>query len=211
MALFNLLRTISFSTLLAFSLIVLGIAGHFLSLLQGLYYSSLNTSSGFSVAVSVITWAFILPIFLIGILRRGSFLSWVSVELGVCGLLWVLWLAAASYTTSLIQGLTLNCDSVFLTPAEEGICREYQALQAFSWLNWLILLAYNVILLVFAIKANGQGQSVWTSDINDLGSPAGDTAPPMKPEFSNNATPQPSMQQNYGAQPQYNHPGTPSV
>ncbi|QRW01722.1 membrane-associating domain protein [Ceratobasidium sp. AG-Ba] len=188
MALFNLLRTISFSTLLA-----------------------LNTSSGFSVAVSVITWAFILPIFLIGILRRGSFLSWVSVELGVCGLLWVLWLAAASYTTSLIQGLTLNCDSVFLTPAEEGICREYQALQAFSGsIGSSVILAYNVI-LVFAIKANGQGQSVWTSDINDLGSPAGDTAPPMKPEFSNNATPQPSMQQNYGAQPQYNHPGTPSV
>lgn len=68
-------------------------------------------------------------------LRRGSFLSWVAVELGIVGFMWVMWLgmfsssveiliilftelhipATASYTTSMTAGIALNCDSSFIT------------------------------------------------------------------------------------------------
>ncbi|KAG9123138.1 hypothetical protein FRC07_000192 [Ceratobasidium sp. 392] len=206
MALFDTVRLVTVIAVHAFALIVLGISGHWLSLLQG-YYTIYSNFSAFALAVSVITWAFFLPIYLIGLLRKGSFLSWVVVELGVCGLLWVLWLASASYTSSMTGGTALNCDYALLTPEAESICRQYQALQAFSWLNWLILTGYVVLLLVFAFRAQGQGHSVWTSDVNDLSSFSSTEG--AKPG-SNHA---PAMQQNnvynHGGAP--THPGTPHV
>ncbi|KAG8776155.1 hypothetical protein FRC12_001069 [Ceratobasidium sp. 428] len=208
MALFDTVRSVSFIAVLAFALIILGISGHWLSLIQG-YYSIYTNFSAFALAVSVITWAFLLPIYLIGILRKGSILSWVVVEVGTCGLLWVLWLASASYTSSITGGNALNCDYRFLTPEAESICRQYQALQAFSWLNWLILFAYLVLLLVFAFRAQGQGHSVWTSDVTDLSSYSAAGGPQ---HGSNNGMPAPAMQQNnYNHSGAPTHPGTPHV
>lgn len=165
MALFDTVRTASFATVLAFALIVLGISGYWVSLLGGY-----GTFVNFSLAVAVLTWAFVFPILLVSKLRRGSFLSWVAVELGVVGFMWIMWLATASYITSMTAGYALNCDSRFLSTVEESICRQYQALQAFSWLNWLIIFAYLVMLIVFIVKAVSTGRSVWTAEIADLSS-----------------------------------------
>ncbi|CAE6458419.1 unnamed protein product [Rhizoctonia solani] len=200
MPLFDTLRLASYATILAFSLIVLGISGHWVSLLQGV--GSFAPSASFSVAVSVITWAFMFPLLLVSALRRGSFLSWVAIELGICGFLWVLWLASAAYITSLTAGITLNCD--FAAYSElESVCRQYQAIQAFSWLNWLILFAYIVLVLIFAVKAMNKGQSVWTMEITDLGStgssPGTDGSTIAASNYTSK-TPQPSHYQ----QPQYN-------
>ncbi|ELU35493.1 hypothetical protein AG1IA_10477 [Rhizoctonia solani AG-1 IA] len=38
------------------------------------------------------------------IFRRGSFLSWVAIELGICGVLWVLWLG---------MHISMHYDNVF--------------------------------------------------------------------------------------------------
>ncbi|CAE6436026.1 hypothetical protein ACGC1H_000858 [Rhizoctonia solani] len=206
MALFHTLRLVSFATVLVFSLIVLGISGNWVSLLQGVA-TSFATSSSFSLAVSVITWAFMFPILLIGALRRGSFLSWVAVELGICGFLWVLWLASASYTTSMSAGVALNCDLARSMEAE-GICRQYQAIEAFSWLNWLILFAYVVLVVVYAVKAMNKGQSVWTMEITDLstaGSGSGTDASTIDASNYTGKTSQP----NHYQQPQFDQPVQP--
>jgi len=228
MALFNTIRVVSFIAILLFALIVLGISGHWVSLLQG-FVSSYSNPAAFALAVSVITWAFLGPLPLISMLRKGSILSWVVVELAIVGLLWVLWLAAAAYVTSMTAGASLNCDYAFLTPEAESICRQYQALQAFSWLNWLILFMYLVLLLVFAIKAQGKGHSVWTSDVTDLQSfsAGGGSTSNLAPATNNaayqqnNATNQqnsqytPSMQQSSihpnSAQQHYAQPGVAQV
>ncbi|CAE6424686.1 unnamed protein product [Rhizoctonia solani] len=200
MALFDTLRLASYATVLAFSLILLGISGYWVSQLQGVA-TSFATSSSFSLAVSVITWAFMFPVLLVSILRRGSFLSWVAIELGICGFLWILWLASAAYTTSLSAGVTLNCDLAYSTELE-NFCRQYQAIQAFSWLNWLILFAYIVLVVVFVVKAINKGQSVWTMEIADLstaGSGPGADASTIAASNYTSKTHQPSHYQ----QPQY--------
>lgn len=221
MALFNTIRVVSFIAVLLFALIVLGISGHWVSLLQGLI-SSYSNPSAFALAVSVITWAFLGPLPLISLLRKGSVLSWVVVELAIVGLLWVLWLAAAAYISSITQGASLNCDYVFLTPEAESICRQYQALQAFCWLNWIILFIYLVLLLVLTIKAQGRGHSVWTSDVTDLHSFAagGGSTNNLAPAKHNAAYQQnsqytPSMQQSSvhpnSAQQHYGQPSVAQV
>ncbi|KAG8762806.1 hypothetical protein FRC11_007680 [Ceratobasidium sp. 423] len=206
MALFDTLRLASFATVLAFSLIVLGISGYWVSQLEGVA-TSLATSSSFSLAVAVITWAFMFPVLLVSTMRRGSFLSWVAIELGICGLLWVLWLASASYTTSMSAGVTLNCDLAFSVEFE-SVCRQYQAIQAFSWLNWLILFAYIVLVVILAVKAMNRGQSVWTMEITDLstaGSGSGNDGSTIAASNYTGKTPQPNQQQQYN-QPMQQYP-----
>ncbi|KAF8607688.1 hypothetical protein BDV93DRAFT_519702 [Ceratobasidium sp. AG-I] len=199
MALFHTIRLVSFATILFFSLIVLGIAGHWTSLLQGTL-STFTNFSAFALAVSVITWAFIAPLLLIGMLRKGSLLSWVGVEAGIVGLHWVLWLSSAAYSSSVSQIAIVNCDYTLLSPEAESLCRQNQALQAFSWLNWIILTIYLVLLLVFAIKAQHNGHSVWTADVNDMDSfKAGgstNTSTKHEPAYQQNNQYNPSMQQN---------------
>ncbi|KAB5595523.1 hypothetical protein CTheo_984 [Ceratobasidium theobromae] len=219
MALFHTLRLAAFGTVLAFALIVLGISAYWVSMLQG-YATMLSTSSSFGLAVGLMTFIFLLPILIVGMTRKGSFLSWVSVELGVMGLMWVLWLASASYTTSMTAGYTLNCDLALDTTAE-GVCRQFQAIQAFSWLNWLIIFAYIVLLVVFIVKASNEGRSVWTADVADLGtSTAGDNATTFAPSMTSANMPkgpmtpapmtpqayQPSLGYNQTPQPQYAQP-----
>ncbi|KAH7343902.1 hypothetical protein B0J17DRAFT_644406 [Rhizoctonia solani] len=203
MALFDTLRLASFATVLLFSLIVLGISGHWVSQFQGVA-TIFATSSSLSLAVSVITWAFMLPVLLLSILRRGSFLSWVAIELGICAFLWVLWLASASYTTSITAGLALSCD-LEPTIGWENLCRQYQAIQAFSWLNWLILFAYVVLVVVFAVKAMNKGQSVWTMEITDLSTANSGSATDGSTIAASNYTTKPP-QPNHYQQPQYNQP-----
>ncbi|GAB1524930.1 membrane-associating domain protein [Rhizoctonia solani] len=202
MPLFDTVRLASYATVLVFSLIVLGISGYWVGLFQGAG-TGLGTPASFSLAVSVITWAFMFPALLVSTFRRGSFLSWVAIELGICGFLWVLWLASAAYTTSLSAGMTLNCDLVSNTGAE-SICRQYQAIQAFSWLNWLILFAYIVLVIALAIKGMNKGQSVWTMEISDLSaavSGSGSTS-----ATSNHVGKVVQDQPSHYQQPQYNQP-----
>ncbi|KAF8760224.1 hypothetical protein RHS01_01971 [Rhizoctonia solani] len=212
MPLFDTVRLASYGTVLVFSLIMLGISG-----------SVFGSSPGIDVilalillAASSITWVFMFPALLVSIFRRGSFLSWVAIELGICGFLWVLWLASAAYTTSLSAGIALNCDLASDTGAESS-CRQYQAVQAFSWLNWVILFAYIVLVIALAIKATNKGQSVWTMEIRDLSTAAsGPTADEATNAASNNEdkTAQPDHyqqpQQNYQSAQQYPH-GVPEV
>ncbi|KAF8680997.1 hypothetical protein RHS04_03473 [Rhizoctonia solani] len=196
MALFDTLRLVSYATVLVFSIIVLGMSGHFVTLLQLGFFIEYVSASLCSLAVSVITWGTMLPILLVSAFRRGSFLSWVAVELGTCGLLWVLWLVDLAVIR---------------------VCRQHWAVQAFSWLNWVILSAYITWVVVLAVKAKSKGQSVWTMEIRDLSTAAsGPTADEANNAASNNEdkTAQPDHyqqpQQNYQSAQQYPH-GVPEV
>lgn len=94
-----------------------------------------------------------------------------------------------------------------LTDAEQSICHQFQAMEAFSWLNWLILWGWTFVLLVFSVIALSRGnRSVWTA-------PAGQTdffargngtqVPPVKHEYDGSTYP---PQPQYGAQPQHVQP-----
>lgn len=73
---------------------------------------------------------------IIDLLRRSAISSWVLVELAVTGVLWVLWLAAAADTTSATDGLNVDCSG---TAGDDAtLCHEYQAMQAFEFLNWIL-------------------------------------------------------------------------
>jgi len=167
MSIWGILRLSTFAIVLFCSLIALALAGHFTSVTNRIYPGLFFQWAALAIAVAVLTWISLLPMLLIDLNRRGSFMSWISVELGVVGVLMILWLSTAAYVSSFG---TLNCDSVLLEDYDdaESICRQYQALQAFSWLCWLALLGYFTTILVLALIANGRGNhGIWKSAVSE--------------------------------------------
>ena len=57
-----------------------------------------------------------------------------------------------------------------MSGAVASYCSQYQALQAFSWLNWLIFFFYWIALLVFALIAQSRGKNAWMQPTTELAS-----------------------------------------
>jgi len=170
-----LVRIPVFGALLVFSLIVLGVDAHLISqasfTILGVHYSLAPSWLKLGVAVAVITIVSLVAILVMDLLRKGAVTSFISVELGWLGVLWVLWLATAADTANGVQ-----CSGV-IDGFDGSICGQAQAAEAFSFLAWLLLMAYWILLLVFAIIAATQGQpGIWMVNVADADFSAGSGA-----------------------------------
>jgi hypothetical protein len=153
---FRIVRLAVFGVALGFSLILLGIGANFVA--QTAKYRVYGGSiPGFAVATAVLTFAIIIPVLVIDFLRKGAMTSLTASELGFMGFLWILWLACASNATAALGGYTISDCSLFYDSAAASLCQQYQALQAFSWLGWLVLFFYWIALLVIALIAQTRG------------------------------------------------------
>lgn len=168
----GLVRIPVFAALLVFSLIVLGINAHLIAKLHfnfdefGIHYSiSAPGWTKLGLATAVLTLVSLLPMLVIDFIRKGAPTSLVVVELGWLGFLWIMWLATAADTAN-----NVNCGGV----TDNGICSEAQASEAFAFLAWLLLMAYWVLLLVYAIMAHTKGNNnVWMGSTTDQDFSAG--------------------------------------
>ncbi|PVG03532.1 hypothetical protein CPB86DRAFT_804053 [Serendipita vermifera] len=198
MQLYETIRLAVFGVLLLFSLIVLGLSGNLVAHTNGYSFP------GFSVAVAVLTIIIVIPMLVIDRIRKGAVVSWVAVELGWCFFLWVFWLAAAALSTSTFL-FTGDCgywaDLIYYS-GWETLCRQYQAVQAFLWLGWLLIKVYIILTLVLAILAATRGHSkVWTSPTSDLSFSPTHTksGEPKIPPVAGGAGAYPNMAYNQGA------------
>jgi len=169
-----LIRLPVFVFLIVCTLVVLGLDAHFVSqtnkannFLGAALFEF--TFAKLGVATAVLTLVSVVPMTVIDFLRKGAATSYVVVELAWLGFLWILWLATAADTANLFS----TC------PSEFTFCSQYQAAEAFSFLAWMALMAYWIILLVFAIIAANNGQSqIWYTGVTEAdfsagGGPAG--------------------------------------
>ncbi|KXN83540.1 hypothetical protein AN958_01249 [Leucoagaricus sp. SymC.cos] len=117
----------------------------------------------------------------VGRIRVVAVLSWIAVEEGWTGFLWIMWLATAGTTASVNHsggkcGVGIRGFSTF--------CGEVNAVEAFAFLNWImrtrfkplyirnihscIVLIYFVALLVFTIRSQQAGEArIWTTSVNE--------------------------------------------
>jgi len=169
----GLVRLPVFITILVFAVIVLGLDANLVNKFSGSYsydlfgvqynvsYSA-PTFAKLGVATSVITIASIVSMLVIDILRRGAPTSFIAVELGWLALLWVLWLATAADTAS------WGTCSVTSGPAG-SYCSQFQAAEAFSFLSWILIKAYWVLLLAFTLFAavHRRQSNIWFTSVSD--------------------------------------------
>jgi len=197
-------RLVTFSTTLLFSVIVMCLSADLISLTEP------NPAKFAALALSTSLFSLVTvgPMLFIDFYRSGSFFSFIIVEVSWLSVLWVLWLSSGSYAAwtdqqiiSLIPeesscnfGVDFGLFSSAVTTGTQA-CHEIKAVMAFSFLTWILLMFYTIILLVLALRAQNQGHNVWQAAIRDgtLFYPSEKVvggSPPM-------AAPQPTVYQSY--------------
>ncbi|KAJ6567271.1 hypothetical protein DFH09DRAFT_456116 [Mycena vulgaris] len=166
MAAIPLIRLIALSVVLGFSVIVLGLSAALTSttetVLEGFFeFAALAIATA---SITLIT----LPIMIaLEVKRPGTaFTSMIVVELSWLSILWVLWLATAADSAQAGQIFFVSGCGNYIDSDIVSACRETSGIQAFAFLNWLILLAYTVLILVLSIIASSRKHTgVWKSSV----------------------------------------------
>ncbi|KAI0761858.1 hypothetical protein BC629DRAFT_986617 [Irpex lacteus] len=169
-------RAIVFGSLLVFSLVGLGASAAFLSLITG-NGGLPDTRTGFAVAIPVLTLVFISPMLIVDFFRRGAFTSMIIVEIPVLGLLFILWLVDAAWSSNFLSRIQSTCALTTITGSRgqvdselnllQSVCTDIKLTVAFGWLAWIPLLGYFLTLLTVSIIGAQKGASVWKSSVRD--------------------------------------------
>jgi hypothetical protein len=152
------MRLVLLGIVVLFSVIVLALAAALLHTTesQGFYF----IFDALALAVSLLTLLTVTPFLVFDHIRTGFVTSKIVVELTVLGVLSILWLGTAADTAS-YNSFAVGCGS-------DSSCGEIQAIEAFSFLNWILLMGYCVTLLVFSIMHSRRGHSgVWHSSVKE--------------------------------------------
>lgn len=169
------MRLVLLGIVVLFSVIVLALAAALLHTTesQGFYF----IFDALALAVSLLTLLTVTPFLVFDHIRTGFVTSKIVVELTVLGVLSILWLGTAadtaSYNSFAVGCGTDSCWSCFsqhdaVNSSHDSACGEIQAIEAFSFLNWILLMGYCVTLLVFSIMHSRRGHSgVWHSSVKE--------------------------------------------
>jgi len=164
---FNIVRFVIFFTVMAWSLIVLGLSAFFDHLIIS---SDMTRYVPFAIFLAVCTLVIIPTLLITGSLKRGGLMSQVRTELAFTGLLGLLWLILGLSTASAEDSI-ITCDfdgSGDFVESDEYSTDMYheqlRVLRAFSIFNALLLLGFFLFLLFLTIRQHLMGRTfVWTS------------------------------------------------
>jgi len=201
-------RVVTFATTIAFSVIVMCLSADLISLTEPVTYFPF---AALALSTSLFTILTVIPMYVIDMFRQGSLFSYIVVEIGWLSVLWVLWLSSGSYAAwtdnqlSILDPSESSCSfGLFGDPGIYQACHEIKAIMAFSFLLWILLMAYTVLLLVLSMRAHQQGRPAWTAGVRDgvllyssdktVGSPSQVAATP------------PTIHQSYPPPPQQSFP-----
>jgi hypothetical protein len=127
--------------------------------------------AAFAIAIAALTLLTVPAMLALSINRKGAFPSMIVVELSYVALLWVLWLSVGGTigTMPMINYCsTIGYYAGYYYSGYESACMETQAMAAFAFLNWIMLMFLNIFLLTLAIIQANRGHSIWTSCVTDV-------------------------------------------
>jgi hypothetical protein len=165
MSILGIIRTVVFITATLFAVIVLALSAHLIWFTETQFvYAFYTNYSAMGIATGLLTIGTLPVLLIIDANRKGAVTSMILTEMIILSILWILWLSTASLATGDFTAVA-NCDLI----GDAGYataCHEAQAIEAFSFLNWLMLMAYAFVVLVFSFIAAARGHStVWTSSV----------------------------------------------
>ncbi|TDL18007.1 hypothetical protein BD410DRAFT_512046 [Rickenella mellea] len=180
--LLNTLRILTFATVLALSTATLAVCARLLLTRQSplwIHENCVLALAGLAMIVCV-TLIGIVPMLLIHFIKKSPTTSWVVVEFLVISVLWVLWLAAfGSAQNEVLVPLVMNysCNPSYLGrtgSSSRGIlCTSRITVEAFSFVSWVLLMAYSIVLLTAAsVLKRRVGTSIWSTPLRDVVIPA---------------------------------------
>ncbi|KAF5339595.1 hypothetical protein D9611_011438 [Ephemerocybe angulata] len=127
-------KVASHAVLLVLDLVVLGLAVKVNKFNEFFYVADL-----FPLALSIVTLVFLFFMISIDFALDHSWTGFPQTEIGVLGILSILWLSFNAFSTSRWKDMPMNCGSIPLDfPAERTWCRDVQALKAFVWITFAV-------------------------------------------------------------------------
>ncbi|KAH8829814.1 hypothetical protein DL96DRAFT_904439 [Flagelloscypha sp. PMI_526] len=153
-----LVRQIVFGASFFISIIVLALSAHITSLVATLWSGFYYIFGVMGIAVALLTMILIGLMLVSGRINNESVPTKAIFELSCLSILWVLWLATgarAAFTFNMNYAGSCGYFSRHINIR----CKETQAIMAFSFLAWIVLMAYTITLLVFAIVASAHGNA----------------------------------------------------
>ncbi|KAJ7473811.1 hypothetical protein B0H11DRAFT_1336701 [Mycena galericulata] len=165
MSVISHIRVVVLSLVFGFSLIALGAAAAAISSpIQWLpVYSQ---AAGLAIGTATVTLITLATMIIVEFVRPGVvFTSMIVVEVAWFSFLWILWLATGGMSVQAAQQV-FNPGCGYMDSVVDGNCRETAAIQALSFLNWLILMGYTILILILAIIASNRKNSVWKCSVS---------------------------------------------
>ncbi|KAM5537430.1 hypothetical protein V8D89_008949 [Ganoderma adspersum] len=157
-------RLVSFGFAIFCGLIVAALGAHITAFAED-HFKAYYIFAALAIAAGGLTMISLPIILIIDFLRRGAFTSWVLIELIWLSVIWVLWIATGAVAVNDTSAIFTTCD--FVADWANQLCRETQAIEAFSFLAWLTLMSYTITLLVVALICMSRGQSIWKATVRD--------------------------------------------
>jgi len=169
LSVFQTIRLAVFGTVLAWSLIVLGLGAFFDHLI---IMNDLTRYVPLAIFVAVVTMIIVPTLLLANSFKKSQLLSQVRSELAFVGLLGLLWLILGFSTGSGEESI-IECDfdgdGDFMESDEystDMYHAQLRVLRAFSIFNAVLLIGFFLFLLVLAIRQHRMGRTfVWTSGV----------------------------------------------
>ncbi|KAJ7122834.1 hypothetical protein C8R44DRAFT_735478 [Mycena epipterygia] len=198
MAFIPLLRVIALSVVVLFAVIVLGLSSHLTATTEK-YLDGFFEFAALAIATASLTLLTVPVMIILEIMRPGTtFTSMIVVELSWLSILWVLWLATAADGAQAAQD-TFIAGCGYIDTIVDTACRETAGVQAFAFLNWLILMAYTILILVLTIIASSRKHAgVWKSSVADAPFFTPGAAPAVPPATSQTSQPATATAGSYG-------------
>ncbi|KZP15116.1 hypothetical protein FIBSPDRAFT_896022 [Athelia psychrophila] len=178
----HIARTVVFSLSSLFALIVLVLAANYARWADESIYD--YTALAITTAMLTIITLPVIPAatrelitqgtrLIIDAMRSGVFTSMIFTELVTLFVLWVLWLATAAYITSIFYlFFDAKCNGVsddYSFSVSAAACHQMQAIIAFSYLTWILLMVYYGVILVMGFIGANRGQRTWTTSVKEAG------------------------------------------
>ncbi|KDR74383.1 hypothetical protein GALMADRAFT_99396 [Galerina marginata CBS 339.88] len=157
---FNLVRTCVFGVASLFAFLELALGAAITNYTTTRFFGGYFAFAALGIATAILTFLTLPVMLLLSLNRKGAVTSMVAIEVGWTWFLWIMWLSVGSSTASIFA--VTNCNIRFDTELET-LCREVQAFEAFGFLTWIMLFAYNVTLIFLVIRQQMRGNTgVWT-------------------------------------------------
>jgi len=165
----SIVRKAVFAVVLLFSIIALGLSAH-LTQLTNRYFNLYFDFAALAIATAVLSMISLVVMEAVDTMRKGAVTSMILVELGWLSFMWILWLATGADAADATNGMKNTCNIKIRGASDlKTLCHEYSGIQAFAFLNWIILLGYTSTVLAFCIIALSRGhKNVWFSSVKDL-------------------------------------------
>ncbi|TFK70786.1 hypothetical protein BDN72DRAFT_877532 [Pluteus cervinus] len=165
-------------TTLTFAAILLALDGHLYSIEKKWLFNP-DTFPLLVISASGLAFLSIPTMLIVGAIRNGAVTSMILFEIVWLQVLSILFLAGGALASQKYKENFTNIDCSEIRdlygPRDEPAflddlvtaCHEYNATQAFCFLNWVILFLYTVTLVVFSIVASSRGKPVWFVSVKD--------------------------------------------